>query len=56
MIVLIEKWASQDDLDTHFIQPYVADLGELSAKLLAEPPRILFCEPIDMGDPDKGSI
>lgn len=55
MIVLIEKWASREDLDTHFMQPYMADMGELAAKLLAEPPRILFCEPIDMGDPEKGS-
>ena len=56
MIVLIEKWASQEDLDRHFDKPYVEDLGEMSSKLLAEPPRIVFCEPIDLGDPDKGRI
>ncbi len=56
MIVLIEKWASQEDLDEHFIQPYMADMGELASKMLAEPPRILFCDPIEMGDPAKGSI
>ena len=55
-IVLIEKWASQEDLDQHFVKPYVEDLGEMSAELLAEPPQIVFCEPIDLGDPDKGRI
>ncbi len=55
-IVLIEKWASQEDLDAHFVQPYMADMGDLASKLLAEPPRILFCEPVEMGDPSKGTI
>jgi quinol monooxygenase YgiN len=55
-IVLIEKWASQADLDAHFVKPYIEDLGELSSKLLAEPPRILFCEPLAIGDPSKGMI
>jgi quinol monooxygenase YgiN len=55
-IVLVEKWASQEDLDAHFVKPYMEDLGELSSKLLAEPPRIVFCEPVELGDPEKGRI
>ncbi len=55
-IVLIEKWASQEDLDAHLVKPYLEDLGELSSELLAEPPRIVFCEPLAIGDPGKGRI
>lgn len=55
-IVLVEKWDSQADLDAHFVQPHMADMGELASKLLAEPPRILFCESIEIGDPAKGLI
>ncbi len=55
-IVLVEKWDSQADLDAHFTQPHMADMGELATKLLAEPPRILFCEPMEIGDPAKGMI
>jgi quinol monooxygenase YgiN len=52
---IVERWRSQADLDAHFGRPHMAPLQEAVA-LLAEPPQILFCEPIAAGDPEKGSL
>jgi quinol monooxygenase YgiN len=51
---IVEKWRSQADLDAHFKRPHMAPLAE-AIELLSEPPRILFCEPVAVGDPVKGS-
>ena len=55
-MVLIERWRSQDDLDAHFTQPHMAEMGSLAAELLAEPPRIIFCSALPAGDPVKGVL
>jgi quinol monooxygenase YgiN len=55
-LVLVEKWDSQADLDRHFTQPHMAPLGELATTVLAEPPRILFCCPLVIGDAAKGML
>lgn len=52
---IVEKWRSQADLDAHFKEPHLAPIAE-AIKLLAEPPQILFCEPVPIGDADKGSL
>lgn len=52
---IVEKWRSQADLDAHFEQPHMAPLSE-AFELLAEPPRILFCEPLAIGDQAKGML
>lgn len=52
---IVEKWRSQADLDAHFKEPHLQPVAE-AMKLLAEPPHILFCEPVGVGDPDKGSL
>ena len=55
-LVLIERWRSQADLDEHFTKPYMAQMGEMAAGLLAEPPTISFCTPEPLGDPAKGTL
>jgi quinol monooxygenase YgiN len=55
-LVLVERWKSQEDLDAHFTQPYMAEMGSLAAEVLAEPPRIVFCSPVPTGDPVKGTL
>lgn len=52
---IVEKWRSQADLDAHFKQPHMAPIAE-ALKLLAEPPQVLFCEPVAVGDQVKGSL
>lgn len=50
--VLIERWRSQEDLDAHFQQPYMAAVAGL-ADGLAGPPEVIFCEALPQGDPAK---
>lgn len=54
--VVVEKWASQADLDAHFQQPYLGALFTDLADHLAEPPAIHFLTPRPLGDPDKGVL
>lgn len=55
-IVLIERWRSQEDLEAHFTQPHMAEMGSLAAELLEEPPRIIFCSAVPAGDAAKGVL
>lgn len=55
-LVLLERWTSQVALESHFQQPYVAALGALATDLLAEPPRLHFCTPLELGDAVKGTL
>lgn len=55
-MVLVERWKSQADLESHFQQPHMAAMGELASELLAEPPKIVFCAPVPIGDADKGAL
>ncbi len=52
---IVERWRSQADLDRHFTEPHMAPLTR-AIEMLAEPPQILFCEQVDVGDPVKGSL
>ena len=52
---IVERWRSQDDLDAHFGQPHMAPMQEVFG-YLAEPPAILFCEPVPAGDETKGLL
>ena len=52
---IVEKWRSQEDLDAHFKMPYMQRMAD-AAGMLLEPPTILFCEPVPVGDPQKGSL
>jgi quinol monooxygenase YgiN len=52
---IVEKWRSQADLDAHFQQPHMAALQE-AVGALAEPPQIIFCSELEVGDPAKGRL
>ena len=54
--VLVENWTSQVALDAHFMQPYIQEAAGRGEELLAEPPVVRFCTPLDAGDPMKGSL
>jgi quinol monooxygenase YgiN len=51
--VTVEKWASKEALDGHFVSPHMAAVGQAMGQL-AEPPTIVICNPIPLGDPAKG--
>ena len=52
---IVEKWRSQADLDAHFKQPHMAAIAS-AVEHLSEPPQILFCEPVEVGDASKGLL
>ena len=52
---IVERWRSQADLDAHFTQPHMAPMQEVFG-YLAEPPTILFCDPVALGDEAKGTL
>ncbi len=55
-LLVIERWKSQDDLNAHFGQPHMAEMGALATEVLAEQPRIIFCSGLPAGDPSKGVL
>jgi quinol monooxygenase YgiN len=52
---IVEVWRSQEDLDAHFTEPHMAPIAE-ALRMLVEPPQILFCQPVAVGDADKGVL
>lgn len=52
---IVEKWRSQADLDAHFGRPHMAPMAD-ALPLLVEPPGIFFCEPVPVGDGEKGAL
>ena len=54
--ILVENWTSQVALDAHFVQPYIQEAASRGEDLLAEPPVVRFCTPLEAGDPVKGSL
>ena len=52
---IVEKWRSQEDLDAHFKMPHMQPMAN-AVEMLAEPPTILFSEPVAVGDESKGSL
>lgn len=57
-LVLIERWRSQEDLDAHMTQPYVADLFAAAGTpgMLAAAPELAFLSPLGIGDPAKAPL
>ncbi|MCB0870397.1 MAG: antibiotic biosynthesis monooxygenase [Solirubrobacterales bacterium] len=55
-LIIVERWKSQDDLNSHFTQPHMAELGTLAGEVLAEQPRIIFSTGLPIGDPAKGVL
>ena len=56
VMIMVEAFSSREALDEHLAKPYIAGLGEVAARLLAEPPQVRFVEPIVAGDPAKGAL
>ena len=56
--VILERWASQADLDEHMTKPWVADLFAFAGAQgnLAAAPSLSFLTGVPLGDPAKGSI
>jgi quinol monooxygenase YgiN len=56
--VHLERWRSQEDLDAHMTQPYVARLFEVAGRpgVLAAPPQVTFAQPLGLGEAGKGSL
>ena len=52
---IVEVCRSQEDLDAHFKQPHMALIAQ-ALEMLTEPPQILFCEPVAVGDSEKGML
>jgi len=52
---IVEVWRSQADLEAHFKEPHMAPITEAFG-MLGEPPQILFCEPVPIGDSGKGTL
>lgn len=52
---IVEVWRSHADLEAHFKEPHLAAIGD-ALGMLVERPRILFCEPLIVGDPCKGTL
>jgi len=52
---IVEVWRSQEDLEAHFSEPHMAAIAE-AFEMLSEPPKILFSEPVSVGDPAKGTL
>ena len=52
---IVEVWRSQEDLEAHFKEPHMAPIAEAFG-MLSEPPQILFCEPVAIGDSGKGTL
>ena len=56
VLVLVERWASQEALDEHLAQPYVAAFAAEAEQLFTGPPQVHFLHDVPIGDPVKGRI
>jgi len=55
-LVLLERWASQEALESHLQEPYVAELGKIAGDFLDDGAEVTFCTPVPIGDPAKGTL
>jgi quinol monooxygenase YgiN len=55
-LVMVEKWASQQALDTHAKGPNLAALGPRLAGKVAAAPEVIVLQPVPAGEPAKGSV
>jgi quinol monooxygenase YgiN len=56
ILILIERWASQDAIEEHLGQPYVARFAEESDGLFTADPEVYFLTNVPTGDPAEGSL
>ncbi len=55
-LVMVEKWASQEALDTHLSAPALAALGPRLAGKVAGRPDIVVLQPVPAGEAAKGQV
>lgn len=55
-LVMIEKWSSQDALDTHGQRPALQELGARLAGKTVDEPDIQVLNPHPAGTPQRGSL
>jgi quinol monooxygenase YgiN len=55
-VVMVERWASQADLDAHASGAPLVRLNELNADLLVRPYDVWLLDNVPLGDPAKGTI
>lgn len=55
-LIMIEKWASQEALDTHAKGPSLAALGPKLAGKVAGAPAVVVLQPVAAGDPVRGLV
>jgi quinol monooxygenase YgiN len=55
-LIMVEKWASQQALDTHAKGPNLALLGPKLAGKVTAAPEVIVLQPVPAGDPAKGSV
>jgi quinol monooxygenase YgiN len=53
VLVLIERWATQDAIDQHLAQPYVARFAQESEGLFSADPEVYFLKGLPFGDSVK---
>jgi quinol monooxygenase YgiN len=56
LIVIVERWSSQDDLDAHSRGQALTTLTELNDGLLSGPADVFVLENVPMGEPHLGTI
>ena len=55
-MAMVERWASQADLDAHMGSAHIAGLIGRMDELLAAPPDIVLYTPVPAGRPERGAI
>jgi quinol monooxygenase YgiN len=55
-LVMVEKWASQQALDTHAKGPNLAALGPKLAGKVTAAPEVVVLQPVPAGDLAKGAV
>ena len=55
-VVVVERWASQDDLIEHANGPSIGTLNEFNDDILSEPLEVQVLTNIPVGDPRKATI
>jgi quinol monooxygenase YgiN len=52
VLVLVERWGSQEALDSHLTQPYVAEFARACEGVFVEAPSVLILTPVALGGRD----
>ncbi len=56
LVVMIERWSSQEELQAHIDGPTLKKLAVLSEGLRSAPSDVIRLTPVPMGDPAKGVV